>query len=115
MFFGSGSAKQTRYWGETGILPARCYCVMKMLTDECAISPRTPSAQVNRRAAMGATESFVSFDLHPLDDTTGYLVKSVSEEGGGREEEAFYGAADHRIFEGSGSRGARYFIEVNRL
>ena len=43
-------------------------------------------------------------DLHPLDDTSGKIVKSVSEGRSGREEEAFYGAANHRVFEGSGSR-----------
>ena len=44
-----------------------------------------------------------SADLHPLNDTTRKLVKSVSERRGGREKEAIYRATDHRILEGSGS------------
>ena len=54
-----------------------------------------------------ASNSRVTGDLHPLDDTAEKLVKSVSERRDGREEEAIYRAADHRVFEGSGSWRSR--------
>jgi 6-phosphogluconolactonase len=55
-------------------------------------------------------------DLHPLDATTGKLVKSVSGRRDGREEEAVYRAADHWVFEGSrGRHGGEGAVSQARL
>ncbi len=51
-------------------------------------------------------EQVAEGDLLPLDDTTGKLVKSVSEGRDGHEEEAVYRPADHRVLEGSRSGNA---------
>src|SRR5262249_25861796 len=69
-------------------------------------TPASPSFRIATICDSVNRDFFIGpSDLHPLDDTTGKLVKSVSERRDGREEEAVYRAADHRISEGSGSRG----------